>query len=30
LLVQIRKVGPPVSESRVEIERLMRQHCKAL
>jgi regulator of replication initiation timing len=30
LLIQIRKVGPPVSESRLEIERLMRQHrCKS-
>jgi hypothetical protein len=29
LLVQIEKIGSPVSESRVEIQRLMRQHrCK--
>ena len=29
LLVQIGKIGSPVSESRVEIQRLMRQHrCK--
>src|SRR5262249_44464307 len=29
LLVQIKKIGSPVSESRVEIEKLMRQHnCK--
>ena len=29
LLVQIEKIGSPVSESRVEIEKLMRQHkCK--
>jgi hypothetical protein len=26
LLVQIEKIGSPVSESRVEIEKLMRQH----
>jgi hypothetical protein len=31
LLVQIEKIGSPVSESRVEIEKLMRQHrCKKI
>jgi hypothetical protein len=29
LLVQIKKIGSPVSESEIEIEKLMRQHnCK--